>query len=193
MTSAPRERPRVMVPGGNPAPSIPVGTRIPTPSGGALWSGIMPPSWAVGGRQLGRRGPAWGPAGPSIDERGDTGRDADAHRPLRQRALRAHGQLHRPDGDAVLVVVTEIGGVQNGAPRTAARRVGLGDLDVLRPDPDGPAPPGMLLGYRHAVAELRCLQDRGAVRSGGDGAGEEVALAEELGDRAQPGVPVVPF
>src|SRR5712664_2364712 len=40
MTSAPREMPRVMVSGLKPAPSMPLGTRMPTLSGGPHWSGI---------------------------------------------------------------------------------------------------------------------------------------------------------
>src|SRR5258708_20369565 len=97
--------------------------------------------------------------------------------------------MHGSDRDAVLVVVTEIGGVQDGACRAAARCVGLADLDVFWPDGDGPGWTGMMLGYCDAVAELCRLQDRFAVRSGGDGAGEEVALPQEFGDETPPRLP----
>src|SRR6266851_5464943 len=184
MTSAPRDRPRVMVSGLKPAPSMPLGTRMPTLSGGPDRSGICRPSWALAG-------PFWASLQmDSLDERGDTGRNANAHRPRRQRAPRVHGQLHRSDSDAVLVMATEIGGVQDGAGRAAARRAGLGDLDVLRPDRDGPGRTGMMLGYGDAVAELRRAQHRVAVRSRADGAGEEIALPEEFGDEAPSGLPV---
>src|SRR5580700_2949884 len=104
MTSAPRAMPRVMVSGLKPAPSMPLGTRMPTLSGGPDWSGMcrLPGREKVVGLVQGDEG--------LVDEGGDAGRDAHAHRPGRQQALGAHGQLHRSDGDVVLVVVTEIGG-----------------------------------------------------------------------------------
>src|ERR1700757_2250892 len=98
MTSAPREMPRVMVAGLKPPPSMPVGTRMPTLSGGPDWSDMG----CLSGRE--------GSGRDSIDERGDAGGDAQPHRPRGQRAWRVHAQLRRSDRDLVVVVVAEIGG-----------------------------------------------------------------------------------
>src|ERR1700731_4178976 len=73
MTSAPREMPRVMVPGLKPPPSMPVGTRMPTLSGGPDWSG-MGRSWTGEGGWLGwpasrRKDPAGGGWYPHGDRR----------------------------------------------------------------------------------------------------------------------------
>src|SRR5580700_4947466 len=61
------------------------------------------------------------------------------------------------------------------------------DLDVLRPDGDGPAWAVVTPLDGNAVAELRRDQDRTAVRPGADGAGQEVALADEFGDEPRAG------
>src|SRR5271165_7575847 len=84
----------------------------------------------------------------SIDERGDAGRDAQPHRPRGQRTLRVHAQLHRSDRDSVLVVIAEVGGVQDAGFGSRSGCVELDpgtlrnprtDLDVL--GPAGKVPP----------------------------------------------------
>src|SRR5580704_11252449 len=173
MTSAPRRRPRAMVSGLKPPPSMPVGTRMPTLPGGPDGSGMC----RLSGREEVVR--------DSIDEGGDAGRDAQPHRPRGQRAWRVHAQLCRADRDVVVVVVAEIGGTQDagfGSPLDPGA-----DLDVLRPDGDGPAWAVVTPLDGNAVAELRRDQDRTAVRPGADGAGQEVALADEFGDEPRAG------
>src|SRR5690349_9642907 len=163
--------PRVMVSGLKPPPSMPVGTRMPTLSGERDWSGM--------GRLSGRER-------MSIDERGDAGRDAQPHWPGGQRTLRVHAQLQRSDGDLVVIVVAEIGGVQDAGFGSHSGCAGLDpgtDLDILRPDGDGPGRTVVTPLDLNAVAELGRPQHLPAVRSGADGAGQEVALSEELGDQ----------
>src|SRR5258707_454933 len=105
---------------------------------------------------------------------------------------RMHTQLQRPDRDLVVIVVAEVGGVQDAGLGSRSGPVELDpgtDLDVLRPDGDGPARAVVTPSDDNALAELRRRQDRVAVRPGGDGTGEEVAMADELGHEPRAGLP----